>query len=325
MNKLNKSQWTSYWQESAAINSFGPDNYNEEIASFWQHQLSGKNYSKLLDLACGNGAISWLANDIINTENPTTEITGVDFSNITPFSSLKRKPEDYPLLNFIGNTDIEALPFEDNSYDAAISQYGIEYSNLDKTIAELSRVLKHKSSLYLLIHTHQSDIVKQSTKSLQQYETILKQLKIHEDFQSLHTIIGAETNMQKVRNNPAFSLQSKVIESKLMPINQIIKSNNNPPALIAYKQQLISRFSDQAISQGPAGRKESIEAARRTFSDYIKRINDLKKIALSDQAINKLIESLNGQGFSIENQQPLSQGKIENIGLAIIAHRNQPA
>ena len=66
MKKLSSQEWTRFWDESASITTFGTHkdkNYELQILEFWQHQLVG-NFEQVVDLACGNGALSWIAHEI---------------------------------------------------------------------------------------------------------------------------------------------------------------------------------------------------------------------------------------------------------------------
>jgi ubiquinone/menaquinone biosynthesis C-methylase UbiE len=215
------------------------------------------------------------------------------------------------------------LPFEDNSHDAAISQYGVEYSNLTASIAELSRVLKPTSKMHFIVHSFDSDIVTQSTHSLKQFELILKELQLHVEFLKLDKIIGAETNVAKLRANPVYMAQVEVIQKKMFLIDHVIKNGKSVAALINYILRLNEYFSEQAIAKGPDGRTASIERARKSFAGYISRIKDLEKIALSEQRLNELTALLESYGFKIARLEVLKHGDLNNAGRIIIAERKQ--
>ncbi|MDH3978720.1 MAG: class I SAM-dependent methyltransferase [Gammaproteobacteria bacterium] len=106
------------------------DNYDGPILEFWESQIIG-DIGHVADLACGNGALTWIANDLLNKHESKTKVTGVDYAKINPFQVLERNPKDFPQVSFIGDTGVEKLPFADGSIDLVISQYGLEYSDLD--------------------------------------------------------------------------------------------------------------------------------------------------------------------------------------------------
>lgn len=83
--------------------------------------------ARLLDIGCGDGALTKRLAEGIGTSN----ITGVDTVNMgVPFQLVKR------------NLD-EGLPFENESFDVVISHDVIEHvSNTDLFVTEIYRVLK---------------------------------------------------------------------------------------------------------------------------------------------------------------------------------------
>ncbi len=85
-----------------------------------------------IDLGCGTGFLS----DILKKN-----IIGVDIS--------KNMIEIYKQKNNLATVcDIENLPFKDNSFDFAISNFSLHWTDLNKSIREIHRVLKKDSKLY---------------------------------------------------------------------------------------------------------------------------------------------------------------------------------
>jgi len=59
--------WT-LWLKSAALTPFGPvmpDNYDGVLRDFWQRQFGG-HLEAILDIGCGNGALCWIADELLN-------------------------------------------------------------------------------------------------------------------------------------------------------------------------------------------------------------------------------------------------------------------
>ena len=182
MKKIDAQSWSFMWQANS-LTTFGStdfvENYDGAILEFWQSQLQGE-LSHVVDLACGNGALTWIANDLLNSQQPQATITGVDFAAIDPFKVLGRKPDDYPAITFIGNSPIEQLPFADGSVDIAISQYGLEYSDLDQSIPEIARVLTPAGKMSFILHARDGDLVKGATLPLKDYRNMLEFMRLDE-------------------------------------------------------------------------------------------------------------------------------------------------
>lgn len=68
------------------------------------------------------------------------------------------------------DTPMEALPFRDGSFDAAVSQFGFEYSERRSATHEVARVLVPGARVAMLIHHAESGIVASSRQRLRSIE-----------------------------------------------------------------------------------------------------------------------------------------------------------
>jgi demethylmenaquinone methyltransferase/2-methoxy-6-polyprenyl-1,4-benzoquinol methylase len=95
---------------------------------------------RVLDAACGTGDLA-----IIATKHGA-KVTGLDFSEQMLVRARRKGPE----LDWVQG-DLLALPFEDDSFDAATVGFGIRnVSDLQRGIDELRRVLKPGGRLAIL-------------------------------------------------------------------------------------------------------------------------------------------------------------------------------
>lgn len=94
----------------------------------------------VLDLATGDGRVmGWM-----RARRPDLECIGVDLS-----PSLPPPPEGTQSRAGIA---MEALPFEDGSMGAVVSQFGFEYGSVAKVTAEIARVLAPGGRVGLIVH-----------------------------------------------------------------------------------------------------------------------------------------------------------------------------
>ena len=99
-------------------------------------------------------------------------ITGVDRAEIDPTSYLQ-SPGALVNVDFRGGIDICALPFDDGSFDAVTSQFGIEYAPLDVAAAEAARVLSPGGQLQFLMHCNDSEVVAPAVARRTEMDAIL--------------------------------------------------------------------------------------------------------------------------------------------------------
>jgi demethylmenaquinone methyltransferase/2-methoxy-6-polyprenyl-1,4-benzoquinol methylase len=110
-------------------------------------ELSKRNASSILDVATGTGDLAILA-----AKNTDAHITGIDIAG--KMIEIGKKKIEHAQLNHRISfllADAEKLPFPDNSFDNATVAFGVRnFSDLDKGIAELSRVVKNNGEAFIL-------------------------------------------------------------------------------------------------------------------------------------------------------------------------------
>jgi ubiquinone/menaquinone biosynthesis C-methylase UbiE len=328
MSKLNPDDWSSYWG-IARVTTFGwqfTNNYDHDFLSFWQSQLS-VDCEHIIDLACGNGALVWIADEIINKPVAKTKITGVDIANIKPFTSLGKKKERHPLVSFLANTSIDQLPFADHSIDFAISQYGLEYSQLDKSIAELGRVLAPNSRMAFILHDKLSDVLRENTPQIPLIKHILDELNLEALFLQLDSLYNGAKNVAEIKNRPDIMACRNEINMTLADLaqrEQQIKRLNNiefgAPLVANYVAHLKREFPHNAPNKN-GKRKHKIHAQTQTLKISLERIEDLFSAALSEEELQELVSLIKQQGFTITELRKIGYKTAANWGSVLTAQR----
>jgi ubiquinone/menaquinone biosynthesis C-methylase UbiE len=117
--------------------------------------------AKIIDLGCGAGIVG----RILLNHRSDLRVTGVDFAKVPTI-----EVENLTILPWV---NMEALPFGDDSFDAAISLFGIEYGNIDEIARELPRVLKSGGRFSFLVHHQESEIVREGSTRLRGLRELL--------------------------------------------------------------------------------------------------------------------------------------------------------
>jgi SAM-dependent methyltransferase len=99
---------------------------------------------RVIDVACGTGALAITVSDHIGTEGT---IAGIDI-NEGMLNFARSKSSSVEWLN----APAEALPFEDDTFNCAVSQFGLMYfENQQSAIREMMRVLLPGGSLAVVV------------------------------------------------------------------------------------------------------------------------------------------------------------------------------
>jgi ubiquinone/menaquinone biosynthesis C-methylase UbiE len=321
MKKPNPLDWTPYWK-SPSITSFGamfPNNYDGLILEFWKRQLNGE-FNHIVDIGCGNGALTWICNEILNQGSRKTHITGVDFADISPFKALGRKESDYPMIRFLGNTPAENLPFENHSIDLVVSQFGVEYTNLDKAIPEIARILTPDGRMSFILHDKESTLIRGATSRLENSRTVLNDIAIHDYALQLDDLY--------LRIQDPEARQSSVEHRELvtrinMLTNQVrdLVRDYSPGSSIHLYMNRLNLALENARNNKNAERKELIIFARESLRSNIERIEDLEMAALSVADRQRLVSLIQRTGFTVTEQDMLLLGNQDAIGTILIAQR----
>lgn len=145
--------WSRYWRHGAAHScqgSFG-DRYQGSIGAWWRAVFEPlQSPVRLLDLATGSGAVLRLAVEQCRHEKSTFHGADLGLTESSWFGS--QVVGGNSRVHFHPGVRNEALPFDDASFDLITSQYGLEYSDLDRATAELRRVLKPAGAVRLVLH-----------------------------------------------------------------------------------------------------------------------------------------------------------------------------
>ncbi|HEV2078391.1 MAG TPA: class I SAM-dependent methyltransferase [Allosphingosinicella sp.] len=147
-----KEAWASFWADPGSSNSgclpAGPHAdgvQRHKWRAFAERLPKG---ARVLDLGSGNGIVlQWL-----RRSRPDLKLVGVDSSPTLP-----EAPAGITLKSGV---EIEVLPFPAGSFNAAVSQFGLEYSDTAAAARELARVLRLGAAVQFVVHHRQSEIVR---------------------------------------------------------------------------------------------------------------------------------------------------------------------
>ena len=162
------NHWSEYWQQGHTT-SFGEalsGNYDGILKSVWKPIFNGLTEKFLVvDVGTGNGSLPLLLRDELLTSELTGKVVGVDLAEVSLASS--ENPNNHNIdIALMSSTRSEQLPFEANSVDLYISQFGFEYSNVEKSLQEANRVIKSDGQFVIVFHHKRSMILNRNRRIL---------------------------------------------------------------------------------------------------------------------------------------------------------------
>jgi len=170
-----KPGWQSYWREDRLAACMPDDPVAADvIEAHWYAFFSDLDSgTRVLDVATGNGVLLLWAARAAAGRGRRLRCVGVDLADIDPQRYLARYRDELGDTHFLANTPAESLPFDDASFDILVSQYGLEYADLEAGLDEAARVLKPGGTLRWLAHSGDSAIVAQGRGQLREIRMLL--------------------------------------------------------------------------------------------------------------------------------------------------------
>lgn len=284
-----------------------------EIESWWRSWFSElPEASRVLDIATGNGIVLAYAAQAAEAGGMSLQLTGVDLADIDPVRYLSAPPKGLREARFMGGIAAESLPFAAESFDVVVSQYGLEYADLDKALSEVERVLRAGGRIRWLAHSDESEVVRQNIDQHGQVDFLLASGGPVRLMERLIEKISKQRSTQTVLTSLAAGLRSA--ESYC---------HEHPPADLV--QEVCRGFADVA-SRWPAFYASDLAAmirdTRQKLVAHRQRIEDLQAAVMTRSRQDCVRNVLRGPRWESVNVTELRVGESGGpIGIVIEARR----
>lgn len=152
--------WTEYWatgQQHSCFSGGKPLDTQGYWSKFFDALPQG---ASVLDLACGAGALTRQAASHWRGLN----VTGADYASNLP--GIEGAKVD-------AGVRLEALPYPDRQFDAAVSQFGIEYSDVEASLREVARVLAPGGQFAFMCHAAEGKSVGEARERRARLDALL--------------------------------------------------------------------------------------------------------------------------------------------------------
>lgn len=276
---MNVDPWTLYWQSDKLESCIAMTSADDarEIAAYWQAFASQlHDFATVLDLASGNGAVP----SMMLAEYPGLKFVAVDKAEIEPPKYLSQTKE-LETVRFLPGVDVCNLPFEDESFDAVTSQFGLEYAPLACACKSAARVLKKSGAIRLLMHHVDSEIVRPSKQTLREITDLLAAGGVMEKvgFFATNQIDLAQLEAAGQQYLQTETAKTEHVSGQIFGgINQLIEGINTNPDLA------------RALAETMALRLHAEQA----------RLLQLRRAALSTEQVSQLRQEFVDSGIVID-------------------------
>lgn len=158
--------WDAYWNsaQDAALPARGGAQ-DKALSVFWtkffRAEFPRHDRPRLLDAACGSGAVTGFALEVANSiASVEVAVSCMDYSE----SAIKAVEKKYPGVRGVA-CDAGAMPFANGDFDIVASQFGLEYAG---TVAfdEATRLVAKGGVLVAIVHMKKGAIFDECAENL---------------------------------------------------------------------------------------------------------------------------------------------------------------
>ena len=282
--------WRHYWREDR-LAACVPDNADSAAAieTHWAEFFSGlPAATRVLDVATGNGVLLvWAARAARSAKRELT-LTGIDLADIDPVRYLPEQQADLAGVCFVGGTAAESLPFPKASFDVVVSQYGLEYADLDPALSEVARVLAPGGQLHWLAHSDDSRVIAQGRARLIDINLLLAS---DGPFAAMKRYVEARTHGRRV------SRATRVLTEALRAAEAHCAANQ-PATLVNELCGSILNTANQFERYHPADVELWLEENRQRLRGQKQRTHDLLSACLSGERVDLIEQTLGATPWS---------------------------
>lgn len=277
-------RWSGYWARPAGR----PAGCLPEAGGL--HDLLGRIWldfardlprkARLLDLATGDGAVLRM----MQPARRDLSLTGIDSA-----ATLPSAPKGVRIRAAIA---MERLPFPDDSFDAATSQFGIEYGDLEQVVGEVARVLRPGGRFCAVAH-HAGGVIVRHNMARRA---------------ALAWAVGDSGILEKARRLAAARTASPLPTPPLFRATAAQAGRDFPDQPVAAEFiTAVADTLDMGRTRAPGESIEILATLEERARGELQRLDALAVAALDEDAAKRLAGLLSAAGLRTGEPAPVTQ------------------
>jgi len=272
--------WSDYWQKDSAdgevfVNAEGER--HPALAEFWLAQfVSLKEGARVLDLASGAGSIYAHL-----PEEHTFRLSATDISDVALQALLERFPGVSTVV-----CSADAIPLDDGSFDAVVTQFGAEYAGID-AFAEAARLLAPGGKFVGLCHIQDGYIDGSNRRQLAEAKIVAEQEFIDHATRMITAAFSGDAAALKSAQD-AFATAATPVGEGMRRCRKGIHTY-----LFQGFRQLYERRQQYDLGDI----LEWLDAMRGELDINLDRLSRMCAAALSESDVNEIIQIFEKQGL----------------------------
>lgn len=312
--------WSQYWSRGVEHSCGGSyeGGYGEAIADFWRLAFEElPPQARVLDIGTGNGPLPKILLGLNSQQE--LECDAVDLAMIAPAWLQELPVEKRQRVRFHSNCQAEQLPFPSQSFDMVVSQWGLEYSNLEKSLPEVLRVLKPGGAIQLLLHHVDALPVRLAVQELAHLDWLLRGSHYFPTVARMLTpMVQARTvEGREALKNDASANQLRIDFNGLQDMIQVRIAEGQCPDVLHEIRRATGNVFEIASQHGLLPAQERLQILHKELLHSELRLEELCKHSMDENGVQSLAFQLS-RGAEYQLGQLHDQGRV--MGWALVVH-----
>lgn len=311
--------WEAYYRGGALASCpLGPQSgYTLELRDIWLEFFTAlPDGARIVDIGTGNGAIALIAAQAAAAAAKRFEIHGTDLAQIDPVRDVQDGPRLFAGIRFHPQVATERLPFESASFDAASGQYALEYTDPDRSLPEIHRILKPGGVAQFVLHHADSIVARNARESLGHSALVLEDTKV---LRRLRRLLEAER-----RSQAAVRTSRESLAAALETLARSARLSANPLTLNVTIDAI--RKLMQARGQlTPAALDREIDRFEGELRAAARRLEDLVRCGQTQAQVERIVGRARTAGFRADEAQLQHHGGGHLVGWRLCLVRQDGA
>jgi SAM-dependent methyltransferase len=318
---VRKAVWSRYWSHGVAHSCGGSygNSYEGALAQFWRTAFAGlRPGARVLDIATGNGALPQL---LLASAGGALSCDAIDLAQVEPQWVASLTPAQRAQCRFHPNQPAEALPFPDGHFDMVVSQYGLEYTDLDRSVAELLRVLAAGGKVCIVAHHAAARPVRLAVAELEHLSWLHRDQGLLDVAQAMIEPMaraGTEAGRAALSTDQAANALRSRFNALQGEAGARANGSECPDVLFEVREAIVALLN-LALGSGRDAAEQAIARLRGELADSEVRLRELRDHALDETGAQRLCESLCRAGGSYSLQPILDRSYL--MGWSIVVER----
>lgn len=270
------------------------------LAAHWRQALARLSANaRVLDLGTGNGALPYLL--LQSCKDLSVVCDAVDVVEPHPRWLMQWPQAERDRVRLHGGVSCERLPFPGAHFDLVVSQFGIEYADLDLALPEALRVLKADGTLRFAVHHVDARPAVLAREEIAHASWLLDSgwLTASGKMAEAMSLTGTPGGVEALNNEVRWQMVRHAFDRFHTQLVERANASHCPDLLLDAHGWLKQVFQSSA-RQGQEAAQAGMSTIAQLLRDCRLRLQDLLDHALDEARIEALGRAIQGSGRVVQ-------------------------